>query len=74
MNIQENVAYLLSFFLILYLVNESNAVVDPCIYSSDPRGIINITSLGRADGMPMWKNIHPNSSDNHGKCNYYFMS
>jgi hypothetical protein len=74
MNIQANVASLLSSFLVLHLVNKSNALADPCIYDSDPKGIINITSLGRVDGTPMWKNIHPNTSDDHGKCNFYFIS
>jgi hypothetical protein len=67
MNIQGNVASLLSFFLVLHLLSKSNAV-SPCIYDLDARGVIDLTSVGRNDGTPMWKNVNPAWSDDHGKC------
>ncbi len=68
MNTQKNVACLLSFFLVLYLPNKLNAV-GPCIYDLSPKGIIDLTSVGRTDGTPMWKNIPPEKYDAHG--NYF---
>ncbi len=66
MNIQENVASLLSFFLLLHLLNKSNAVVGPCLYDINPRGVIDFTSIGRMDGLPRWKDLNPAKFDGHG--------
>ncbi len=73
MNIQEYVAFLLSFFLVLHLPNKLNAVT-PCIYDANPRGIIDLTTVGRRDGIPMWKNIVPQQSDGHGNCHCHLIS
>ena len=55
------------FLLVLQLVNISNAVVGPCIYDANPKGIINLTSVGRTDGTPRWKDQNPDVHDDHGK-------
>jgi hypothetical protein len=65
MNAKKNVAFLLSFFLLSYLTKESNSF-DPCIYNSNAKGIIDLTSIGNVDGTPAWKNIIPEKSDGHG--------
>jgi hypothetical protein len=66
MNMQENVASLLSFFLLFYLLHKSNAV-GPCVYDINPKGLIDLSSIGRQDGTPLWKNVDPSIFDNHGK-------
>jgi len=66
MNMQENVASLLLFFLLFYLLHKSNAV-DSCVYDINPKGIIDLSSVGRQDGTPLWKNVDPIMFDNHGK-------
>jgi hypothetical protein len=65
MNAKKNVAFLLSFFLLLYLTKESNSS-DPCVYNLNAKGIIDLTSIGNVDGTPVWKNIIPEKSDGHG--------
>ena len=67
MNSRKDVAFLLSFFFFLQLSNRLNAV-DPCIYDLNAKGIIDLTSIGHVDGTPVWKNILPDKSDNHGIC------
>jgi len=66
MNTQENVAFLLSFLFLFQLLNKSNGA-DPCIYEDRSRGIIDLTSVGRTDGTPQWKNQNPTQFDGHGK-------
>ncbi len=73
MSIQEYVAFLLSFILVLHLPNKLNAIT-PCIYDTNPKGIIDLTSVGRTDGIPMWKNIPSSSGDLHGNCSCHVIS
>jgi hypothetical protein len=66
MNTRENIASLLSFLFLLQLLNKSNAVTGPCIYEDSPRGIIDLTNVGRVDKTPRFKNQVPGVADNHG--------
>ncbi|CAF0984760.1 unnamed protein product [Adineta steineri] len=59
---RKNVAFLL--FLFLHQFNILNAE-DPCIYNLNTKGTIDLTSVGRTDGAPMWKDVTPTTSDNH---------
>ncbi len=61
MNIQENVASLL-----FYVLNKSNSV-GPCVYDINPKCLIDLSSVGRQDGIPLWKNMLSNISDDYGK-------
>ncbi len=61
MNIRENVASLL-----LYVLHKSNSV-GPCVYDINPKCIIDLTNVGRQDGIPLWKNMFLNISDGYGK-------
>lgn len=67
MNIQENVSSLVLFILVLLLLNKRYVAIGPCIYDLDARGVIDLTSVGRNDGTPAWKNVVPSVSDDHGK-------
>lgn len=55
----------LSFFLLSYLPNQLNGV-SPCIYDINPKGVIDLTGIGRIDGTPKWKDIEPEKDDQHG--------
>jgi len=72
MNMQENVASLLSFFLLLQLLHKLNAV-GPCVYDINPKGIIDISSIGRQDGTPLWKNVDSSVGYGHGKYIHYII-
>ncbi len=69
MNRQINVVSLFLLCVLLGLPNELNAV-DACIFDLDPKGVIDLTSVGRVDGTPAWKNVHPEIDDKHGKYEY----
>ncbi|CAF0928293.1 unnamed protein product [Adineta steineri] len=64
MNILKNIFSILLFVLALCLRDQLNART-PCIYDLNPKGIIDLTSVGRMDGTPAWKNVHPEISDKH---------
>ncbi|UJR11406.1 hypothetical protein I4U23_015586 [Adineta vaga] len=63
--IEKNVVVvLISFIFFFNLLNISNAV-DPCIYDLNPKGIIDLTSVGHKDGTPVWKDVFPERKDDH---------
>lgn len=69
MNTQKNVVFLFCVFLVIYLPNKLNAI-GPCSFDLDLKGVIDLSSVGRVDGKPAWKDITPERSDDHGNCSY----
>ena len=64
MHTRRNIAWLFSFSLFLSLPYRLQSI-DPCVYDLNPKGTIDLTSVGHVDGTPAWKNIAPEKSDNH---------
>ena len=62
----KDIAWLFSFSLFLSLAYRSQSLPDSCVYDLNPKGIIDLTSIGRVDGTPAWKNIPPEKLDAHG--------
>lgn len=59
----------LCILVVKLLINESRGAPGPCLYDINPRGVIDLSSVGNQDGTPRWRSIQPVPSDNHG--NYY---
>jgi hypothetical protein len=73
MRTQKNVSSLLMFLLLLHLTKKSNSA-DPCVYDLNPKGKIDLSTVGHKDGTPLWKSITPEKGDGHGKCGYYLLA
>lgn len=59
---------LLLFCLVILCFPKESSTVTPCLYDINEKGVIDITSIGRVDGTPKWKNQNPQITDQHGKC------
>ena len=53
------------FFFFFLLINKSSGVNGPCIYDSNPKGVIDLTRVGNKDGTARWKYMDPEVSDDH---------
>jgi hypothetical protein len=73
MSTQKNTVFLLTSFLLLCLTRRLNSI-DPCIYDLHEKGVIDLSSVGRTDGTPVWKNIEPETNDSHGNDDNHLIS
>ncbi|CAF3933535.1 unnamed protein product [Rotaria sordida] len=39
---------------------------DPCKYETPNKGLIDLSSIGKMDGTPVWKDIPPDKTENYG--------
>jgi hypothetical protein len=65
--------YVVSFLFVSCLINKLNGI-SPCVFDLNPKGIIDLSSVGHVDGSPAWKSIPPETSDKHGICDYHLIS
>ena len=63
----QNIIINLLPLILLLIVPRGSSATDACIYDSSPKGIIDLSSVGRKDGTPRWKLIVPQKPDDHGK-------
>ena len=64
---QNHLVSLPLFFLVILCFPKESFTVTPCLYDINEKGVIDITSIGRVDGTPRWKNQNPQITDQHGK-------
>lgn len=60
-----NVAFL-TFFLLTYLPSQLISI-SSCVFENQDKGKIDLSTVGRTDGIPNWKNVKPDLPDGHGK-------
>ena len=47
----------ISFVFIAFLLFNGTTSEDPCKYEMPGKGIINLSSIGKIDGTPFWKDV-----------------
>lgn len=65
-----NIVFLTS--LLLSYLTDQLISANACVYNGHDKGIIDLSTVGNVDGTPMWKDLSPETPDDHRNMNQYF--